>query len=400
MARGRALIDARVEGQRRADDAGAEGTVRRADMALSTDWKGPETAVEHRLAEIWREVLRIDAVGVLDDFFDLGGDSFTATTLAVEIEAAFDMRFRPADIINLPTVAQQAEAVAKARSAAPKLPACLILGRAGGPKPPLFIVHQGKGFAFVKPEFLDILAEDRSTYLFQAPGLDARITRLEEIEKVTTVEAIAKSYVDAMRTIQPTGPYHLASICAGSFIALEMCHQLEKIGQAVGRLILLDPTPAPPMIKPPIKPVRESKPAKPKTLRAQLLRFFSQKQGRRKSPEQLMRGESTETIQREIKRRVEQMKNLPPEERSYTEERMLKVSQQFRAALYRHVPRPYSGKAVMVVSAARVNTTFAEKAFWPNHLGSMQYEVVAETHKDIFEKNLRETARFVKDALN
>jgi len=35
-------------------------------------------------------------------------------------------------------------------------------------------------------------------------------------------------------------------MCAGSFIALEMCHQLEAAGETIGRLILLDPTPAPP----------------------------------------------------------------------------------------------------------------------------------------------------------
>ena len=33
------------------------------------------TQVEQALAQIWREVLRLDRVGVEDNFFDLGGDS-------------------------------------------------------------------------------------------------------------------------------------------------------------------------------------------------------------------------------------------------------------------------------------------------------------------------------------
>ena len=41
MARERVLINDRVEGQRHLDFAGEEGTVRRAEIALSTEWKEP-----------------------------------------------------------------------------------------------------------------------------------------------------------------------------------------------------------------------------------------------------------------------------------------------------------------------------------------------------------------------
>ncbi|WP_410968645.1 thioesterase domain-containing protein, partial [Salmonella sp. SAL4443] len=74
----------------------------------------------------------------------------------------------------------------------------------------------------------------------------------------TTVEEIAKLYIEAMRIIQPTGPYNLAAMCAGSFIALEMCHQLESAGQAIGRLILLDPTPTLPRLKPQMKNAKKA----------------------------------------------------------------------------------------------------------------------------------------------
>lgn len=89
------------------------------------------------------------------------------------------------------------------------------------------MVHGGKGFAFFKSTFLDIVGEERSIYLFQAPGLDGR-TPLESVEEVVTLGDFATLYVDAMRTVQQSGPYHIAAMCAGSFIALEMCNQLEK----------------------------------------------------------------------------------------------------------------------------------------------------------------------------
>jgi myxalamid-type polyketide synthase MxaE and MxaD len=59
----------------------------------------PRSEVERRLAELWRQTLRIDRVGVRDSFFELGGDSVLAAqilasvhrTLGVEIDvrAAF-----------------------------------------------------------------------------------------------------------------------------------------------------------------------------------------------------------------------------------------------------------------------------------------------------------------------
>jgi len=400
----RVQVESKAQGDRELEDLGGKGTVRRADLALTTEWKAPRTEAERRLATIWRDVFCMDKVGSLDDFFELGGDSFTATVLAAEIEATFNMRFAPADIIRLTTVTQQAEAFAKARGAAPMLPDCIILGRAGGPKLPLFVVHAGKGFAFVKPLFFEILAEDRSIYLFQAPGLNARATAIEDISD-TTVEDTAKLYVEGMRKVQPKGPYHLASICAGSFIAVEMCRQLEMAGETVGRLILLDPTPAPPINKPAVKPPRQI--SRMKILRRRIARLVGLVPGEkpdRDLPPDLAPGELTarkSQNQRErLKERVEKMDDLAEDERSYTEERLFRVSQQFRAALYRHLPTPYSGKATLVVCAQRENIVFARNAFWPNHLGSVERKILGKTHKDVFTDGLAETASFVKEALN
>jgi thioesterase domain-containing protein/acyl carrier protein len=372
----------------------------RADLALSTQYQEPRSTAERQVAAIWQEVFGIDVVGVSDDFFDLGGDSFTATTLAAEIEATFGRRFTPADIITLSTVAQQAEVLAKTQSAGPELPSCLILGRAGGPKAPLFMVHGGKGFAFFKPVFLDIVGEDRSVYLFQAPGLDSRAP-LEAAEEDRTVEETARLYAKALRLVQPKGPYHLAAICAGSFIALEICRELEQAGEIVARLILLDPTPAPPREKP---QAANKKSAKGSSGFGGWLRGLLNNEDDDESLEHLAPGEMTgkkTKLQREkVKQRVEQMDDIPQEQRSFTEERMFKVSQQFRAALYRHVPRPYPGKAVLLVCSSREQNVISEGAFWPTHLGGMRHVVIGDTHSDIFGPNLAETARFVRDALN
>ena len=104
-------------------------------------------------------------------------------------------------------------------------------------------------------------------------------------------------------------------------------------------------------------------------------------------------------LRHRIQRCVEDSKEVPAEQRSYTAERMFKISQQFRAALYQHTPRPYSGNAAMLLTAARAKETLLESGFWRNNLGSLQYEVLGSKHKDLFEQNLVDTARFVKNAL-
>ncbi len=183
------------------DLAAAERRLQRSDLALSTGWKEPQTPTEAKLAVIWQDVLGVDRVGTADDFFELGGNSFSATVLATQIEATCGVRFTPADILSCSTVASQAQAVAAdADSASRQSPSHLILGRAGGSKSPAFMVHGGPGFVFLKPVFLDIVAEDRSIYLFQAPGLDDSTTPLESVEKC------AGLYIKAMRATRPPVP--------------------------------------------------------------------------------------------------------------------------------------------------------------------------------------------------
>jgi FkbH-like protein/thioester reductase-like protein len=46
--------------------------------ALATEYVTPRTAWQKKIAGIWREVLRIDRVGIYDSFFELGGDSLRA----------------------------------------------------------------------------------------------------------------------------------------------------------------------------------------------------------------------------------------------------------------------------------------------------------------------------------
>ncbi|MCP4176266.1 MAG: hypothetical protein GY756_00700, partial [bacterium] len=47
--------------------------------------------IEESLVEIWKEVLGLDRIGVLDNFFEIGGNSLTATKLLLRINRIFNI---------------------------------------------------------------------------------------------------------------------------------------------------------------------------------------------------------------------------------------------------------------------------------------------------------------------
>jgi len=77
----------------------------------------PRTATEKALAEIWAEVLDLEAVGADDDFFELGGHSLVAMRLLSRVRNVFDVEIPLAVIFDHSTVAGLAAEIDRAGSA-------------------------------------------------------------------------------------------------------------------------------------------------------------------------------------------------------------------------------------------------------------------------------------------
>jgi thioesterase domain-containing protein len=71
-------------------------------------------------------------------------------------------------------------------------------------------------------------------YGLQAQGVDGRLPPL------TTVEAMAAQYVEAIRAVDATGPYRLAGYSGGGVIAYEMAQQLRRAGAEVEAILMID----------------------------------------------------------------------------------------------------------------------------------------------------------------
>ncbi|MFJ3814317.1 amino acid adenylation domain-containing protein [Streptomyces sp. NPDC090056] len=102
------------------------------DWAAMTGDTGPANETQERLAGLFREILRLDRVGVHDNFFALGGHSMASMRLLGRIRAEFGVELSIRDVFDALTVAGLE---AKLKGAAAARPALLPAAAPEGPRP-------------------------------------------------------------------------------------------------------------------------------------------------------------------------------------------------------------------------------------------------------------------------
>jgi amino acid adenylation domain-containing protein len=83
----------------------------RARPELHTSFVAPRTFFEKELAQIWAEILALDAVGIHDNFFDLGGHSLAATRIVSRVIKTFQVDVPLQALFAAPTVGEMAAMV-------------------------------------------------------------------------------------------------------------------------------------------------------------------------------------------------------------------------------------------------------------------------------------------------
>ena len=81
----------------------------------------PHTPVEEMIADIWAEVLKLEKIGIYDNFFDLGGHSLLATQVMSRLRAGLPMDLSLRVLFEAPTVAELASRVEQSISEAGEL---------------------------------------------------------------------------------------------------------------------------------------------------------------------------------------------------------------------------------------------------------------------------------------
>jgi len=187
-----------------------------------------------QLIPIWERVLQRSPIGVNDNFFDLGGDSLLAVNLFFEIEQAFGREMPPVMIYQAPTIA--ALAAELELPSASRLPA-LVLLKPGNNEPPIFIAHGLGGSVIDFYQLVKYIDSPQPIYGMQARGIDG------VDEPFDRIEDLAQFYLNAIKEIQPRGPYYLVGYSLGGLVTLEMAQRLTQGGEQVALLALLESYP-------------------------------------------------------------------------------------------------------------------------------------------------------------
>lgn len=188
--------------------------------------------LERTLTGIWQSLLKVERIGIYDNFFDLGGHSLLAVRMFSQVEQELGVRLSTAVILQAPTIAKLAEHLQHFETPSKELQV-LVPIQPGGHRSPFYCVHGVGGSVLGYRDLVDALGNEQPFYGLQAIGLEDQIGDL-------SIEAMAARYVDVMRSFQPHGSYQIGGYCFGGVVAYEMACQLEKQGQEVSLLAIFE----------------------------------------------------------------------------------------------------------------------------------------------------------------
>ncbi|HEY6922765.1 MAG TPA: alpha/beta fold hydrolase, partial [Steroidobacteraceae bacterium] len=188
--------------------------------------------IEAAIASIWQDLFQVAKIGRRDHFFELGGHSVLAVQFVSRLRKVLRVDVPLRELFVEPTVAGFAAALVEENKQL--LHRNLVAIRPEGNLTPLFFVHPAGGEVAYARALAPSLDPELPVYGLAASGLLAGETPLR------TVEEMAERYIQAMREIQPRGPFNLAGYSSGGIIAYEMANQLIGADERVTFLGLID----------------------------------------------------------------------------------------------------------------------------------------------------------------
>ena len=197
----------------------------------STTTRAGFSAEAQTLADIWCRILGIDAVGLDDDFFALGGTSLQAVEMFIEIERCTGQVLPISTLFETGSI----RALLEYMDAPTPQSSALIEIQPNGNRPPLYIVPGIGGDSVALSSLARVLGPNQPFYGLQSRGLDGRE------RPQTNIEEIAATYIKAMNLVNASDSFVLCGLCWGSAVALEMAQQLAADNHAPKMLIVFDP---------------------------------------------------------------------------------------------------------------------------------------------------------------
>lgn len=203
-----------------------------AERDLEGAYAAATDQLEQQLVSLWEEVLQVRPVGVNDSFFDLGGHSLLVVKLLDRLRQVLKQDLPAAAVFQAPTVRKFAQLLQQPNQQLAS-PAAVWINPGPPQRRPLFCIHVlGVQMSFFKP---------MAQHMPDQPmiGLSADLDPTHA-GSLTSLESIAQFYIQEMKKLQPQGPYYLAGVSHGGDVIFEMAQQLQRSGESVGLLAMMD----------------------------------------------------------------------------------------------------------------------------------------------------------------
>jgi amino acid adenylation domain-containing protein len=235
----------------------------------------PGDFVEKQLVAIWESILNYSPASLHHNFFKYGGHSLNALSLRSVIESKLGVSIELFELFENGSIQQLANHVRSLRAARGLIveeslerkrsilsrggwlrrwighlfryptqrrlpqrvdPADLLkeLAREGSGRP-IFLVQAATGGVLCYADLVGSLKGERPIHGLNAPGA----LLAEQI----SVEGMAELYIQAIKRVQPEGPYALGGWSLGGVMAYEIAHKLSQSGDQIELLAMLDSYP-------------------------------------------------------------------------------------------------------------------------------------------------------------
>ena len=339
---------------------------------VEREYVAPRDALEMELTKIWQNVLGLKTIGIRDDFFEMGGHSMLAVRVFGQIGRLIDVDLPLPILFEAPTIERLAAVVRKRSGIVRVAGSSLVELQGEGSQRPLFFVHPGSGNIFCYIELSRLLGKDQPVYAFQS-----RV--LENGAAWPSIEQMAAHYIKLLRGVQAEGPYCLSGLSLGGVVAFEMSRQLEKAGQKVSLLAIID-TPAPGVMK--VLPPDDL------LLMVDFAEVMGVLPSISLSQEQALQMSVRERLAYVLEQ-VQREGAMPPEITLATIERLWEVFQKNLRALMAYGGGNYGGTATLFKTAdsAVVYSDQGDAMAWQGFItGGVQVEELPGTHHTIVKK--------------
>lgn len=201
----------------------------------SNHYVAPRNKTEMALALLWEDILGVRRVGINDNFFEIGGDSISATRMINQAKKQLLIDIPLGVLFKTSTIVDITELLNEDNHHDPL--AHVLPIKTDGDEPPLFCVHPALGLSLGYVNLLRYLPKSTPLYGLQADGLN-HAARLP-----TSIQEMADDYISRIRKIQPKGPYRLLGWSFGGLVSHAIAEKLQASGEEISFLCMLDSYP-------------------------------------------------------------------------------------------------------------------------------------------------------------